>query len=102
MSSKSPHWHPWSTPLNPKWQIIVHGGSANSCPTISRQRDVEDALSRIVTQSAESLGKGAHAKEVVLQAVGALEDCPLFNAGKGSALTKSGDHEVEQPLYIKP
>ena len=81
--------------LNPKWRIIVHGGSANSCPTVSRQRDVEHALSRIVAQSAESLENGAHAKEVVLQAVSALEDCPLFNAGKGSALTKSGDHEVE-------
>jgi len=34
------------------------------------------------------------AKDVVVQVVSELEDCPLFNAGKGSALTADGVHEV--------
>ena len=89
--------------LNPKWRIIVYGGSGNSCPTVSRQRDLEHALSCIVDQSAESPKSGAQAKQIVLQAVSALEDCLLFNAGRGSAPTKSGDHEVEQPsLALEP
>ena len=30
----------------------------------------------------------------------ALEDCSLFNAGKGAALTIEGDHEVIYPWIV--
>jgi hypothetical protein len=36
---------------------------------------------------------GAKAKDVVVQVVTALKDCPLFNAGKGAALIIDGEHE---------
>ena len=85
---------------DPAWRVIIHGGSANSYPDISRQNEIEDALKRIASHSAKSLEEGAYAKEVVVQAVSALEDCPLFNAGKGSALTKEGDHEVKSNILI--
>lgn len=76
------------------WRIVVHGGATDSCPDASRQSDVEDALNRIVAHSGKLLNGGAHAKDVVVEAVRALEDCTLFNAGKGSILTRDGSCEV--------
>lgn len=83
---------------DPTWRVIIHGGSANSWPDTNRRKEIEDALNRIVIKSANLLEEGFHAKEVVVQAVSALEDCPLFNAGYGAALTKDGDHEVKSAL----
>ena len=77
-----------------KWRILVHGGAADSCPDVSRQKDIKDALSQIIAHSTKLLDGGAHAKDVVVEAIKALEDCSLFNAGKGSALTKDGLCEV--------
>ena len=77
-----------------KWRVIVHGGAADSCPDVSRQNDIKNALRKIIIHSAKLLEGGAHAKNVVVEAIKELEDCPLFNAGKGSALTRDGTCEV--------
>ncbi len=76
------------------WRIVVHGGATDSCPDVSRQNGVKDALNQVIAHSAKMLNEGANAKDVVVEAVKALEDCTLFNAGKGSALTKDGSCEV--------
>ena len=80
--------------LDTMWRIFVHGGATDSCPDISSQNDIKDALNQITAHSAKLLSRGAHAKDVVVEAVRAMEDCSLFNAGKGSALTKDGRCEV--------
>ena len=77
-----------------KWRIVVHGGSADSCPDVSRQNDIKDALSQVIAHSTKLLDEGAHAKDIVVEAIKALEDCSLFNAGKGSVLTRGGSCEV--------
>lgn len=84
--------------VNPdaQWTIFFHGGATDSCPSISRQNDIKHALNLIVSQAATLLTEGAHAKDVVAKAVMALEDCPLFNAGKGSAMGKHGECEVNK------
>lgn len=78
----------------PYWRIVLHGGCANTCPDIGRQQDIEHSLNSIAEHAASALKEGAKAKEVVLQVVTELEDCVLFNAGKGSALTRDGVYEV--------
>jgi L-asparaginase / beta-aspartyl-peptidase len=78
----------------PGWCIILHGGCADACPDIDRQRDIKQKLSLIAKAAAITLDQGAHAKDVIVQVISALEDCPSFNAGKGSALTADGTHEV--------
>ena len=76
------------------WRILVHGGATDSCPNVSRQSDIKAALSQVIARSAKLLDGGAYAKDVVVEAVRALEDCSLFNAGKGSALNRNGTCEV--------
>ncbi len=76
------------------WRIVVHGGATDSCTDVSRHNGVKDALNQVITRSAKLLNGGSHAKDVVVKAVKALEDCTLFNAGKGSSLTRDGSCEV--------
>lgn len=48
----------------------------------------------VLDTAVAALQAGVTAREVVVRIVAALGDCPLFNAGKGVALTIDGDHEV--------
>ena len=63
-----------------KWRILVHGGAADSCPDVSRQNDIKDALSQVIAHSTKLLDGGAHAKDVVVEAIKALEDCCSMRA----------------------
>ena len=79
------------------WSIILHGGCSNSCPDDETQREIRRNLVTVLTAAVARLEAGVTAREVVVHAVAALEDYPLFNAGKGAALTIEGDHEVIYP-----
>lgn len=70
----------------------------NSCPDVETQRKIQRSLGLVLENAVAALKAGAPATEVVIHAVTALEDCPLFNAGKGAALTIEGDHELEAGL----
>ena len=70
--------------------VIVHGGAG---PRRARESERADtarlaALERAVAIAFEHLRDGAAAACVA--AVAELEDCPLFNAGTGSALARDG------------
>ncbi|KAL8963790.1 MAG: hypothetical protein Q9183_004955, partial [Haloplaca sp. 2 TL-2023] len=80
------------------WSVILHGGCSNSCSDVETQREIQRNLVIVRDTAVAALKAGATAKEVVINAVAALEDCPLFNAGKGAALTVEGDHELEAGL----
>jgi beta-aspartyl-peptidase (threonine type) len=59
---------------------------------------LQQAIEMVLFETAEtarvSLRAGATALEVVETAMIALENCPIFNAGKGAALTEDATHEV--------
>ena len=69
--------------------VIVHGGAGPQ-----RRGDAADdaqraaALERAVAVAFEHLDRGA--LDACVAAVAELEDCPLFNAGAGSALARDG------------
>lgn len=44
------------------------------------------------------LASGGSALDAVMAAVTALEDCPLFNAGRGAVLTADGDVEMDAAI----
>ncbi|KAL2105911.1 hypothetical protein VUR80DRAFT_7550 [Thermomyces stellatus] len=50
--------------------------------------------------AADTLKKGPKAKDVVVLAISAFEDFPMFNAGRGAALNRAGVHEVSSTLSI--
>ena len=81
--------------------IVIHGGAG----AISRQslsaeaeQDFHHALNTVLLSCSRLLHAGAHALNVVAEAVRQLEDCPLFNAGHGSVLTADASFELDASI----
>lgn len=58
----------------------------------------KSALHFAIDRGSKILEAGGNALDAVQQAVEALEDTPLFNAGKGSVFTKQGQHEMDAAI----
>lgn len=73
--------------------VIVHGGAFNIPePYITRYRNGTQAAAKA---GYECLSEGGSALDAVEQAVKAMEDNPIFNAGHGSVLTEIGTVEMD-------
>jgi isoaspartyl peptidase/L-asparaginase-like protein (Ntn-hydrolase superfamily) len=81
--------------------LALHGG-AGPLRRLRLARDEEVAIRRAIELQLDrgraALEAGASALDVVEQAVKALEDDPLFNAGHGSALTVEGRVEMDATI----
>ncbi|MCV2420728.1 isoaspartyl peptidase/L-asparaginase family protein [Paucibacter sp. DJ2R-2] len=87
------------TPIpHPLPVLAIHGGAGTlTRGTMSADQEAlyRDALSRILMAGQEQLAAGASAVDVVVEAVRLLEECELFNAGKGAVYTSAGTHELD-------
>ncbi|MFD1509149.1 isoaspartyl peptidase/L-asparaginase family protein [Lacimonas salitolerans] len=76
----------------------MHGG-AGVLPahqmTPEREAAVRAALDRALSAGEAVLASGGSALDAVTEAVCALEDEPLFNAGRGAVFTRDGSHEMD-------
>lgn len=81
--------------------IVIHGGAgaiARQAMSAEKERFYLQALAGVVEQGQEILAAGGSALDAVTQAVRLLEECPLFNAGKGSVFTHQGGHELDASI----
>jgi len=81
--------------------IAVHGGAgtiARADLGPARERAYNDALAQATKLGHEILAAGGTAMDAVEAAVRALEDCPYFNAGKGSVFNADGMHEMDASI----
>ena len=69
------------------WSLVVHGGAGGRIAELSAQRTsaFRAGLTAAHGAGADVLSAGGSAVDAVCAAVGALEDDPLFNAGRGAA-----------------
>jgi beta-aspartyl-peptidase (threonine type) len=81
--------------------LAVHGG-AGTIPraemTPVREKAYREALELALRRGHAVLKEGGAALDAVETAVRALEDCPHFNAGKGSVFNADGMHEMDASL----
>ncbi|MHA0853250.1 isoaspartyl peptidase/L-asparaginase family protein, partial [Serratia nematodiphila] len=78
--------------------IAIHGGAGaitRAALSAEKERQYIQALSEIVAAGQAVLAQGGSALDAVTEAVRLLEECPLFNAGKGSVFTHQGTHELD-------
>lgn len=78
--------------------LLVHGGAGTLTRadlSADQERDYREALSLALQAGQTLLLQGGSALEAVVAAVCVLEDCPLFNAGKGSVFTHEGRNEMD-------
>jgi beta-aspartyl-peptidase (threonine type) len=81
--------------------IVIHGGAGTlhkSLLTPEKEQAYHAALQEAVKAGYAELSKGKHALDAVTSAVVLLEDCPLFNAGRGSVFNHCGKHEMDASL----
>ncbi|KAA6439797.1 isoaspartyl peptidase/L-asparaginase [Dyadobacter flavalbus] len=78
--------------------IAIHGGagSATHANTSAQQEaDYLKGLDEALHAGYEILAKGGTALDAVERSVMALEDIPLFNAGRGAVFTSDEKHEMD-------
>ncbi|SDC03963.1 asparaginase [Cupriavidus sp. YR651] len=78
--------------------IAIHGGAGTitrAAMDANREREYIAALEHVLLAGQRVLAEGGSALDAVTEAVRLLEDCPLFNAGKGAVLTHAGTYELD-------
>ena len=86
---------------NHNYGIVIHGGAGTilrSEMTDEKEAKYQSALSEAIEAGYAALQSGATAVDAVTKAIVSLENCPLFNAGKGSVFNSKGEHEMDASI----
>ena len=80
--------------------LVIHGGAGVVLARItpSRRAEYEASLGRIIDSGFAVLERGGSSLDAVTLTVRMLEDDPLFNAGRGAALTSEGTAELDAAI----
>ena len=84
-----------------KIALAIHGGAGTilrSQMTPELEREYRGALDNALNIGWEILTGGGSALDAVESSVAALEDFPLFNAGRGSVFTHEGEQEMDAAI----
>ncbi|WP_077529791.1 isoaspartyl peptidase/L-asparaginase family protein [Vreelandella utahensis] len=83
------------------FSLAVHGGAGvlhRDCMTPEREAEYHAALDRALSAGEAVLDTDGSALDAVTQAVCALEDDSLFNAGRGAVFTRDKQQEMDASL----
>ena len=91
-----------STPeLSPDFAIVVHGGAGYITPEridSIAEKAYRDTLNLALQSAFDILENGGSAIDAVEQALSILEDCTLFNAGRGSVYNSMAQQEMDASI----
>ncbi|HEY3536735.1 MAG TPA: isoaspartyl peptidase/L-asparaginase [Trinickia sp.] len=81
--------------------LAIHGGAgamAREEASADVREAYQNAMREILRNAGRILDEGGTALDAVTEAVRLLEECPLFNAGRGSVFTSAGTHELDAAI----
>jgi len=86
-----------------KYAIAIHGGAGvilreNLSPEL--EKAYLTVLDSALTVGQQILAKGGVAMDAVESVIRIMEDCPLFNAGKGAVFSHDGYNELDASRYM--
>lgn len=84
-----------------KYAIAIHGGAGTilrSSMSEEKENYYKQELLKTLKAGLAVLKNGGSALDAVTASVVALEDCHLFNAGKGSVFNHEGKHEMDASI----
>jgi beta-aspartyl-peptidase (threonine type) len=87
--------------MNTNAVIVIHGGAGTilrASMSASAEAEYHAALHAVLSAGQRVLADGGSALDAVSEAVRLLEDCPLFNAGRGAVYTAAGTHELDAAI----
>jgi len=83
------------------YAIVIHGGAGTILPaamTTELEQSYKSALQEAMDAGFRCLTAGGTSIEAVKAAVMSLEDCILFNAGRGAVFAKDGSQEMDASI----
>lgn len=83
------------------WAIALHGGAGAMSPenyTAEQVQQYQTELNAALKIGEDILANGGTSLDAVEKVVNYLEDCPLFNAGKGAVFTHDGKNELDAAI----
>jgi beta-aspartyl-peptidase (threonine type) len=87
--------------MTTEFALAVHGGAGTlrrDAMSLAQAKDYHCGLRRALRQGGDVLAAAGSALDAVTAAVMALEDDPLFNAGRGSVFTTAGTQEMDAAI----
>lgn len=84
-----------------KWSIALHGGAGNMNRENFTQEQLDtyrNELLKALEIGKNILANGGTSLNAVEQVIRYMEDCPLFNAGKGAVFTHEGKNELDAAI----
>lgn len=88
-------------PAGKKFSLAIHGGAGTILKknmTPEKEKAYQQALNDALQAGYKILNGGGTALDAVEATVRVLEDCPLFNAGKGAVFTNEGKNELDASI----
>ncbi|HCY01165.1 MAG TPA: beta-aspartyl-peptidase [Bacteroidales bacterium] len=85
------------------WAIAIHGGAGAMTPDNYTQDEIDGykvELNAALNIGVTILKDGGSSLDAVEQVVRYLEDCPLFNAGRGAVFTNDGKNELDAAIMF--
>jgi len=84
-----------------KYTLVIHGGAGNITPEnvppdVAQQYKAK--LTEALLAGDEVLKNGGTAMDAVTATIMVMENCPLFNAGKGAVFTADGINEMDASI----
>lgn len=92
-----------SQSLTPKinYTLVIHGGAGNITPSnlpAEKASQFTDKLTEVLRHGDSILRAGGTSLNAVESCVRMMEDCPLFNAGKGAVFNAEGKNELDAAI----
>ena len=84
-----------------KYALVIHGGAGNITPanlSAEKAAQYEAKLAEVLRHGDSILRAGGTSLDAVEACVRMMEDCPLFNAGKGAVFTAEGKNELDAAI----
>ena len=83
------------------WVLVIHGGAGNIDKAGMKAGEEQAYLKKLdeaLKTGSEILSHGGSSLDAVEAVVRFMEDCPLFNAGKGAVLDENGKAELDAAI----
>ena len=84
-----------------KYTLVIHGGAGNITPAnlpAEKASQFEAKLTGVLRHGDSILKAGGTSLDAVESCVRIMEDCPLFNAGKGAVFNAEGKNEMDAAI----
>jgi beta-aspartyl-peptidase (threonine type) len=86
---------------NGKYVLVIHGGAGNIRPenlSSDAAAKYENKLKEVLGVGDSLLSAGGTSLDAVEACIRMMEDCPLFNAGKGAVFNAEGKNELDASI----